>query len=67
MTAAHLRPQLGKFKIFRKGTNTTPKRRKNLFYSPPTNENNPNLTPIGDWFGFVIFIDYPNFNSKRKN
>ena len=34
---------------------------------PAPNENNPNLTPIGDGFGFVIFIDYPNFNSKRKN
>jgi len=22
---------------------------------------------VGDGFGFVIFIDYPNFNSKRKN
>ena len=28
---------------------------------------NPNPIPIGEGFGFVIFIDYPNFNSKRKN
>lgn len=34
---------------------------------PAPNENNPNLTLIGDGFGFVIFIDYLNFNSKRKN
>ena len=27
-------------------------------------ENNPNLTPIGDGFGFVYYFQYPNFNSK---
>ena len=31
------------------------------------NSKNPNPKPIGEGFGFVIFIDYPNFNSKRKN
>ena len=31
------------------------------------NNTNPNPKPIGEGFGFVIFIDYPNFNSKRKN
>lgn len=25
---------------------------------------NPNLTPIGDGFGFVYYFQYPNFNSK---
>ena len=29
------------------------------------NENNPNLTPIGDGFGFVLFYEYPNFNNKK--
>ena len=31
---------------------------------PAPNENNPNLTPIGDGFGFVYYFQYPNFNSK---
>ncbi len=31
------------------------------------NNRNPNLVPIGNRFGFVIFIDYPNFNAKHKN
>ena len=31
------------------------------------NSTNPNPKPIGEGFGFVIFIDYPNFNAKRKN
>ena len=34
---------------------------------PAPNSTNPNPKPIGEGFGFVIFIDYPNFNSKRKN
>ncbi len=34
---------------------------------PAPNSINPNSKPIGKGFGFVIFIDYPNFNSKRKN
>ena len=34
---------------------------------PAPNGINPNLVPIGNGFGFVIFIDYPNFNSKHKN
>ena len=35
-----------------------------------TNAHNPNLPtiiPIGEGFGFVLYFDYPNFNSKRKN
>jgi hypothetical protein len=33
---------------------------------PPAPENdNPNLTPIGEGFGFVIYLDYPNFNKKK--
>ena len=34
---------------------------------PAPNSTNPNPKPIGEGFEFVIFIDYPNFNSKRKN
>lgn len=37
------------------------------FLSGAPNSTNPNPKPIGEGFGFVIFIDYPNFNSKRKN
>ena len=37
-----------------------------LLLSAP-NSTNPSPKPIGEGFGFVIFIDYPNFNSKRKN
>ena len=37
------------------------------FLLPAPNSTNPNPKPIGEGFGFVIFIDYPNFNSKRKN
>ena len=35
--------------------------------SSAPNGTNPNPKPIGEGFGFVIFIDYPNFNAKRKN
>ena len=28
------------------------------------NSTNPNPKPIGEGFGFVIFIDYPNFNGS---
>lgn len=31
---------------------------------PAPNENNPNLKPIGERFGFVYYFQYPNFNSK---
>ena len=34
---------------------------------PAPNSTNPNLIPIGEGFGFVIFYDYPNFNAKHKN
>ena len=30
------------------------------------NSRNPNLVPIGDGFGFLLYLDYPNFNSKLK-
>ena len=30
------------------------------------NNKNPNLVPIGKGFGFLIYVDYPNFNSKSK-
>ncbi len=28
------------------------------------NSINPNLVLVGDGFGFIVFFDYPNFNSK---
>ena len=30
------------------------------------NCRNPNLVPIGEGFGFLLYLDYPNFNSKLK-
>ena len=30
------------------------------------NSRNPNLVPIGEGFGFLLYLDYPNFNSKLK-
>ena len=30
------------------------------------NSKNPNLVPIGVGFGFLLYLDYPNFNSKLK-
>ena len=30
------------------------------------NSTNPNPKPIGEGFGFVIFIDYPNFKFKTQ-
>ena len=36
-----------------------------LLLSAP-NKNNPNLLPIGETFGFSLFFDYPNFNTKIK-
>ena len=33
-----------------------------LFGAPYS--TNPNLMPIGEGFGFVVFFDYPNFNAK---
>ena len=32
---------------------------------PAPNSKNPNLIPIGEGFGFVVYFDYPNFNSKQ--
>ena len=32
--------------------------------SPAPNSRNPNLVPIGEGFGFLLYLDYPNFNSK---
>ena len=31
------------------------------------NSRNPNPVPIGNGFGFLLYIEYPNFNSKIKN
>ena len=36
-----------------------------LLLSAP-NSRNPNLVPIGDGFGFLLYLDYPNFNSKLE-
>ena len=30
------------------------------------NSKNPNLVPIGNGFGFLLYFDYPNFNSKTN-
>ena len=30
------------------------------------NSRNPNLVPIGNGFGFLIYLEYPNFNCKSK-
>ena len=30
------------------------------------NSKNPNLVPIGEGFGFLLYLDYPNFNSKTN-
>ena len=32
---------------------------------PAPNKNNPNLLPIGETFGFSLYFDYPNFNTKN--
>ena len=29
------------------------------------NSRNPNLVPIGEGFGFLLYLDYPNFNGKK--
>ena len=29
------------------------------------NSINPNLLIVGDGFGFIVFEEYPNFNSKK--
>ena len=37
---------------------------------PAPNAHNPNRSTIfmvGESFGFCVFFDYPNFNSKQKN
>ena len=36
-----------------------------VLLSAPKHEN-PNLVPVGDGFGFLIYFDYPNFNSKKR-
>ena len=33
--------------------------------SPAPNSINPNLLVVGDGFGFIISVAYPNFNSKK--
>ena len=30
------------------------------------NSRNPNLVPVGEGFGFLLYLDYPNFNSKLE-
>ena len=30
------------------------------------NSRNQNLVPIGEGFGFLLYLDYPNFNSKLE-
>ena len=32
---------------------------------PAPYSKNPNPKPIGEGFGFVVYFDYPNFNSKQ--
>ena len=34
--------------------------------SAAPNSRNPNLVPIGEGFGFLLYLDYPNFNSKLE-
>ena len=34
--------------------------------SPAPNSINPNLLIVGDGFGFILFEEYPNFNSKKQ-
>ena len=41
------------------GWDLNPKRAKSVKKS-----KNPNLVPIGEGFGFLLYLDYPNFNSK---
>ena len=36
------------------------------FLGAKTNSRNPNLVPIGEGFGFLLYFDYPNFNSKLE-
>ena len=33
--------------------------------SPAPNSINPNFSLVGDGFGFIIFEEYPNFNTKK--
>ena len=35
------------------------------FLLPAPNSTNPNPKPVGEGFGFVVYFDYPNFNSKQ--
>ena len=30
------------------------------------NSRNPNPVPIGEGFGFLLYLDYPNFNIKLE-
>ena len=34
--------------------------------SSAPNSRNPNLVPIGEGFGFLLYLDYPNFNNKIR-
>ena len=59
MTAAHRCPlNLESSGFFVREQILPPKRRKNLFYSPPTNQYNPNqIFLIGDGFGLFVFFE----------
>ena len=32
---------------------------------PAPNSINPNFSLVGDGFGFIVYVEYPNFNSKK--
>lgn len=40
---------------------------RHLFCNLFTNSINPNLFLVGDWFGFTVFIQYPNFQYQVIN
>ncbi len=33
---------------------------------PAPNSINPNLLIVGYGFGFIVFVEYPNFNQKKS-
>ena len=68
LATAHNRCQLFTILRLRRSQNPLPLLR--LRASPvrtlAPNSRNPNLVPIGEGFGFLLYLDYPNFNSKLK-
>ena len=32
---------------------------------PAPNGINPNFSLVGEGFGFIVYVEYPNFNSKK--